>query len=105
MYGVGAARQELTMLATVGKQCSQPQGKVHMCRPSTTRTTLQGAVQAVSTGSLENQPRGSVMGADSLVAVYSDPAIHSRSGPRTACRFVCPTLTQSAGRKGGVKGL
>lgn len=81
-FGVLAARQELTMLATVGKQCSRPQGRVHMCRPSTTRTTPQGEGQAVSTGSLENQPRGSVMGADSLVAVYSDSAIHSRSGPR-----------------------
>jgi len=32
------------------------------------------------------------MGADSLVTVYSDPAIHSRSGLRAACRTYAPRL-------------
>jgi hypothetical protein len=52
-HEVQAARRELTVLATVDKQCVRLQSRVQMCRQSTARAWPQGKVQSASTGSSE----------------------------------------------------
>lgn len=88
-HEVQAARRGLTVLAIVDKQRAQPQGRAHVRQQSTALTRPQGTVHGYRQV-LRNQPRGSVMGTDSLVTAYSGPAIHNRSGIRAARRLSAP---------------